>query len=230
MSDPPDSQHESVETSRGPGRPRQGDQAEDVRELLIAAATELFSQRGFGEVGVREVAHAAGVTPAMVSYYFGDKQGLYAAMLESVFQRLIDRIGALARREAGEEGDPLSAFVRMHISTIAEEPWAPQLILREVLGGEGPLRERFIEEFARRMSATVLGLLQEGIAEGRLRADLDPRLAMLSLMGLCVFPYLSHPVSGPVLDIELDEGFRDRLIEHTVKLFAHGVLAEEHTS
>ena len=230
MSLPPQSPRESGETNRGPGRPRQRDRAEDVRADLIAAATQLFGQRGFGEVGVREVASAAGVTPAMVSYYFGDKQGLYAAMLESVFERLTDRVAALARHEAGEEGDPLSAFVRMHIATLAEDPWVPQLILREVLGGEGPLRERFIEEFARRMAAAILGLLQEGIAEGRLRADLDPRLAMLSLMGLCVFPYLSHPVSGPVLDIELDESFRDRLIEHTVKLFAHGALAEEHTS
>ena len=64
--------------------------------------------------------------------------------------------------------------------------------------------------------------------EGRLRADLDPKLVMLSLMGLCVFPYLSHPVSGPVLGVELDDGFRDRLIEHTVKLFARGAHAAEH--
>jgi AcrR family transcriptional regulator len=230
MSAPTDSRREGKEPPRGPGRPRQGDHAEDVRARLIGAATKLFSQRGFGEVGVREVAGAAGVTPAMVSYYFGDKQGLYAAMLESVFERLIDRVAALARREAGAEGDPLSAFVRMHIATLAEEPWVPQLILREVLGGEGPLRERFIEDFARQMIATVLGLLGEGIAERRLRADLDPKLTVLSLMGLCVFPYLSHPVSGPVLGVELDESFRDRLIEHTVKLIAHGTLAEERTS
>jgi AcrR family transcriptional regulator len=203
MSAPTDSRREGKEPPRGPGRPRQGDHAEDVRARLIGAATKLFSQRGFGEVGVREVAGAAGVTPAMVSYYFGDKQGLYAAMLESVFERLI---------------------------ALAEEPWVPQLILREVLGGEGPLRERFIEDFARQMIATVLGLLGEGIAERRLRADLDPKLTVLSLMGLCVFPYLSHPVSGPVLGVELDESFRDRLIEHTVKLIAHGTLAEERTS
>lgn len=212
---------------RGPGRPRQGERAEDVRAGLIAAATELFTQRGFDGVGLREVATAAGVTPAMVSYYFGDKQGLYVAMIESAFRRLIDRVAALARRESHEEADPLLAFVRMHIATLAEEPWAPQLILREVLAGEGPLRERFIEEFARRMSETLLTLLEEGIEEGRLRPDLDPRLAMLSLMGLCVFPYLSHPISGPVLGIELDDDFRDRLIEHTVKLFARGALAGE---
>jgi AcrR family transcriptional regulator len=222
----PESEAPSV-PARGPGRPRQGDGPEDVRAGLISAATELFTQRGFDGVGVRDVAHAAGVTPAMVSYYFGDKQGLYVAMVESVFQRLLDRVSALAQRAADEQGDPLSSFVRLHITTLAEEPWVPPLILREVLGGAGPLRERFIEDFARRMATTILGLLHEGIDSGRLRADLDPRLAMLSLMGLCVFPFLSHPVSGRVLGIQLDDEFRDRLIEHTVELFSRGVRAGE---
>ncbi len=45
-------------------------------------------------------------------------------------------------------------------------------------------------------------------------------------MGLCVFPYLSHPVSGRVLGFDLDDDFRDRLIEHTARLFAQGVRAE----
>jgi AcrR family transcriptional regulator len=211
--------------ARGPGRPRQGDGPEDVRAGLIAAATELFTQRGFDGVGVRDVANAAGVTPAMVSYYFGDKQGLHVAMIESVFQRLLDRVSALAQHEADEHENPLSSFVRLHITTLAEEPWAPQLILREVLAGAGPLRERFIEDFARRMTAAIRGLLQEGIDAGRLRADLDPNLAILSLMGLCVFPFLSHPVSGRLLDIQLDDDFRDRLIEHTLALFSHGVSA-----
>ena len=220
--------HPGPETeNRGPGRPRQGERGEDVRARLLAAAIELVTRRGFAEVGLREVAAAARVTPAMVSYYFGDKQGLYEAMLESVFQRLVERVATLAPHESGGDADRLAAFVRMHIGTLAEEPWAPQLILREVLGREGPLRERFVGRFASRMAAAVRGLIEEEIAAGRLRGDLDPRLALLSLMGLCVFPYLSHPISGRVLGFELDDDFRDRLTEHTLRLLAQGLRPRE---
>ena len=159
----------------------------------------------------------------MVSYYFGDKQGLYEAMIESVFQRLMERVAELAHHGAEDDGDRLSSFVRLHIATLAHDPWVPQLILREVLSAEGPLRERFVEGFARRMAEALLAIIREEIAAGRLREDLDPQLTMLSLMGLSVFPFLSQPVSGPVLGFELDDAFRDRLIEHTVKLFRSGV-------
>lgn len=210
---------------RRPGRPQKGED-EDVRARLIQAATELCTQRGFAEVGVREVAAAAGVTPAMVSYYFGDKLGLYEAMLDSVFEGLIGRVRQLARQVASDaptEEDGALTFVRMHIATLAHDPWLPQLVLREVLGADGPLRQRFIERFARQMTEAVPELVREGIASGRLRADLDPELTVLSMMGLCVFPYLSHAVSGPLLGIELTDEFRDRLTEHTVRLLERGI-------
>ncbi|MEN8182684.1 MAG: TetR/AcrR family transcriptional regulator [Myxococcota bacterium] len=224
---PPPQRSTPGDPARGPGRPRQADGGEDVRGRLLTAATELFAKRGFGEVGVREVANAAGVTPAMVSYYFGDKQGLYEAMLERVFQNLMARVSELARHESENE-DRLSSFVRLHIATLAHDPWVPQLILREVLSAEGPLRERFVEGFARRMTDAVLGIIREEKAAGRLRQDLDPQLTVLSLMGLSVFPFLSQPVSGPLLGFELDEAFRDRLILHTVKLFRNGVAGPGH--
>ena len=55
---------------------------------IISAATQLFAHKGFHGVGVRELARAAGVNPAMISYYFGGKDGLYAAVLEEQFAGL----------------------------------------------------------------------------------------------------------------------------------------------
>ena len=65
---------------RRPGRPLSAS-APPVRESLLVAAGRLTAERSLGEVSVREVARAAGVTPAMVHYYFGDKDGLHEAML-----------------------------------------------------------------------------------------------------------------------------------------------------
>ena len=69
--------------SAGPGR-RSGrptsSEGRDVRTRLLAAARELFARRGFDAVSTRELARAAGATPAMVHYYFGDKHGLFRAL------------------------------------------------------------------------------------------------------------------------------------------------------
>jgi AcrR family transcriptional regulator len=58
--------------------------AERTRAALLNAARTLFSTRGFANTGVREVAELAGVNSALVSRYFGSKQGLFRATLEEV--------------------------------------------------------------------------------------------------------------------------------------------------
>jgi TetR/AcrR family transcriptional regulator len=208
--------------ARRPGRPAaQGRAAEDVKRELVQAATELFAARGFGEVGIREVARAAGVTPGMIAYYFGDKQGLYEAMLASVFEGLIARVGELLR-EAPRTTAPLEALIELYVATIASQPWVPALLLREVLTAGPAARARFVERFAQRGLPLLQALLASEVASGALRSDLDPRLAVLSLAGMCVFPFLTHPVLGRVLDYELDDAFRKRLTEHTTRLLLDG--------
>jgi len=57
----------------------------DCREALIAVATPLFAEKGFNGVSVREIAGYASVNVSMISYYFGGKEGLYAAVLNEQF-------------------------------------------------------------------------------------------------------------------------------------------------
>ena len=60
----------------------------DCRSQIVAAATPLFARKGLNGVNVREVARSAGVNVSMISYYFGGKGGLYAAVLEDQFASL----------------------------------------------------------------------------------------------------------------------------------------------
>lgn len=49
------------------------------RERLLLAAMRLFAEQGFANTSTREIALAAGANIASISYYFGDKAGLYRA-------------------------------------------------------------------------------------------------------------------------------------------------------
>lgn len=192
-----------------------------MRAGLVETARALFTRRGFAEVSVREIAREAGVTPAMIAYYFGDKQGLYEAMLSSVFDTLLSRARELAAASPATTA-PVEAFIRLYVGTIASQPWLPALLLREVLTVDSAVRERFVERFASRAAAILPGLFSAEIAGGALRADLDPKLAVLSLVGMCAFPFLAHPVTGKALGYELDAEFADRLVAHTTRLFLDG--------
>jgi AcrR family transcriptional regulator len=192
-----------------------------VKRGLVAAARELFARRGFGEVGIRELSRAAGVTPGMISYYFGGKQGLYEAMLASVFEDILARARELGAQPARSSA-PLAGLIRLYAGTLTAQPWLPGLLLREVITGGAAARARFVERFAKRAAVLLPGLVSAEIASGALRDDLDPVLTLLALVGATVFPFLAFPVLGKTLGYQLDEQFGERLAAHTASLLLDG--------
>src|SRR3990172_7161280 len=219
-----------VRPRRRPGRPARprGPAAtplEEVRARLLEVAQRLFAARGYDAVRVRELARAAHVSPAMIAYYFRDKAGLLDAVLDRVFERLLTQLERLREAPATEAGAP-ERLIRLYLETIGREPWLPSFILREGLGGDAERRARFAAPFPARLSPVVLPFLQREKARGHLRRDLDPGLAILSLIGMCAFPFLAPPLIGRVFGYELDEDFRRRLADHSVRLFLDGARGE----
>ncbi len=204
---------------RKPGRPQDRSATTDPREALLDEACRLFAAEGVDAVSLKRVAAAADVTPAMVSYYFGGKQGLAHAALERGLEHLLEVVREVA---ATEEGPVTTAFVDRYINAIVSAPYLPQLMIREVLGGKAAYREAIMEKFVRRALELMPPRVAADMAAGRIRADLDPRLTMLSLVGMCVFPFLAAPLLKPILGFEYDKRFADALVAHTTTLFSEG--------
>lgn len=208
-------------TGRSPGRPR-GDSS--VRERLLEAARQAFAQDGFRGASIRRIAQAAGATPAMAHYYFGDKSGLYQAMLEHTLEPLLAEVRGEAQR-ALEGGDPIARFVHAYMGRLAAAPEIAVLLVRDVLAPGGEMRDAFVTGFARHGADAVRGIIRHEIGCGRLRRDLDPNLAALSLLRLCAFPFLAAPVAGRALDYTADPEHIERLAAHTITLFFRGAEA-----
>jgi AcrR family transcriptional regulator len=144
----------------------------DVEARLIAAALQLFGQKGFDGVSVREVARAAGVTTPNVYYYFGSKRGLYLRLLHD----LLERRSTAVRIALQEQGDPITRLRRMLEAYIWFDRDAPvereaQLfLLREIYGlGSEMFRELVTEHDASNRRA-LRQVIDEGVQLGVFRA------------------------------------------------------------
>src|ERR1044072_3042292 len=178
---------------RSRGRPPV-DADNDVRSALLDAASKLFLKHGFDRATARQIAVAAGPTPRMIHYYFGNKLGLFRAMLERAIGPVREFIaGSL---QAGAV-DP-AVLIRMHMQTAAANPWIATLIVNEVLSEKGRFRGTFIRDVAGRQAPLVIELLRRSRASCSVRPDLDVRFAALSLMSLCMFPFLARHAARAV--------------------------------
>ena len=207
---------------RGPGRPRAGDPA--VRTALLQHARGLFLRHGFAAVSMKRIALAAGSTAAMVHYYFGDKLGLYRAMIADALEPVVAHLQQVTE-DLPAAGPDLETVMVTYMRLLATNPWLPALIVHEVLDEGGQLREQFIEQFAGRLAPLFVRLLQRERERGRLRADLDPRLTAISAMSLCIFPFVSLPITSRVLGVSFEGEHFERLARHTLRLFQDGTRA-----
>ena len=107
----------------------------------------------------------------------------------------------------------------MH-AAVVRCPWLPALWLREVIGDHGALREMLFEHVAERVPRALVqrfGALQR---EGAVSADLDPRLLVVSLVGLTLFPLAAQSIWRPLFDAhDVDVAALER---HTLALLDHG--------
>ncbi len=203
---------------RRPGRPR-ADQA-NLRERLLDAAVECFTVASIAATSLRSIAVAAGVTPAMVHYYFGSKERLLEAFIA---ERILPEIATLAAGVSAAGDDPralIAAFVHGLHAAVVRRPWLPALWLREVIGEHGALREMLFKHVAERVPRVLVQRFAALQKEGAVSADLDPRLLVVSLVGLTLFPLAAQSIWRPLFDAhDVDVAALER---HTLALLDHG--------
>ena len=204
---------------RRPGRPR-ADEA-NQRERLLDAAVVCFAGDGIAATSLRTIALKAGVTPALVHYYFGSKEQLVQAFIA---ERMTPVAAALRESLLAAGPDPralMAAFVRGMHDLVARFPWWPALWVREVLNEKGALRDVLLKQVAPQVAQLVAGALADAQKRGELAADLDPRLTMVSLMGLTMMPLAAEHIWRRVFAAEDID--RDVLLRHTLALLDHGL-------
>ena len=193
-----------------------------------STAADLFLQHGFGNVSTRQIAAAAGTTPAMIHYYFGDKLGLYRAMIESAVQPLIDSVRRL-EQAAGDEAPGLEAVMRAYMRMVAANPWFPALLIQEVLDAEradaGRIHRAIRGENGAGARCGAAARTRTGETARRPRST----VCRGSLLSLCVFPFVSLADHGSGARLPPGRRELDRFISHTAQLFREGVAARTET-
>ena len=201
----------------------------DVREHLLDTATRLFSERGIAATTVAQIASEAGVTSALVHYYFTNREKLLDAVAD-------ERLASAAKfvwRPAVEDAvsDPFALvheFVARLFDVTDRMPWLPPLWLREIVNEGGLLRERMIRRIPfdniKRFSSRVSHAQQDGTVNG----DLEAMLLFNSILALVMLPLATAKIWQSARGLPVIE--RDALRRHVTTLLIGGMQPAPHTA
>lgn len=195
----------------------------ELRPRLLDAAIACFARSGIAATPLRAIALEAGVTPALLHYYFGDKEQLLQAVIE---ERLLPVFGAIRvgiLRVDGDVAALVAAFVRGVTDAVERHPWLPALWVREVLCEGGALRELLFHSLMPQVPRLLAARFAQAQREGHLNPDLDPRLLVASLVGLTLFPAAGAPIWRRVFDADDIDALAMR--DHAIALLDRGLEA-----
>jgi AcrR family transcriptional regulator len=115
-------------------RPAHADSAA-TQNRILAAAMRMFGEEGTGNVSIRRIAAAAGVSLATVHHYFGSKEQLYAACIRSMYAELEDLRGDVSR--AFEQSSSQESLVEQTVRAAFRFAWdhrgALRLLMRTII-------------------------------------------------------------------------------------------------
>lgn len=161
-----------------------GGRRSDQRWLeILGAASRVFRRLGYPRATLDDVASEVGLHRATLYYYVGTKEELLVALLEEPLEKVRFRLEEVASQSRAAP-DKLAATLREYVRTMDEHPEL-FIFLRENVHSmmSGPEADR-IRGNADQYGRVLARVISEGADAGEFRTDIEPRFAVLGIIGM----------------------------------------------
>jgi len=157
---------------------RSRERGKETEQRILDAAEHVFARAGYAGARTKEIADAAGVTKAMIHYYFDSKEQLFRAVLDRILFELIKLVQEVTSLETSRAAR-LDSFIRGFFDYVTRHPHFGRLTF---LGGgeESPYFDNIVRGFFRPLFARGVEFINQGIAEGIFR-QVDPPQFLLAI-------------------------------------------------
>lgn len=193
---------ESIEPGPKPASPR--------RAEMVEVAARLFSERGYHGTSMQHMAEALGLLRGSLYAHIGSKEELLFEVVDRGADRFLDRA-----RHALEDGSDaptrLTALLVGHIETAIEHLEAATVFLNEWRYLSSDKRE-LIQRKRDDYENLIRSVIEDGIARGELRMDLDVALTARLVLSAGNWTYTWYRPGGPLTPTDVGRAFADTLI------------------
>lgn len=181
-----------------------------TEQQIIAAARKIFVQKGLAGARMQDIADEAGINKAMLHYYYRSKDRLFEIVFEEAVGQLLSGVNDIFQADMTPR-EKIVAAVDHYITSLGRAPYLPLFVVHEI--SQNP--ERILQRFASTTLLPNIGLFLKELAvemeQGRMR-KVDPWQLMVSLISMCVFPFVGKPLLQAVFQVN-DETFAKMMEE-----------------
>lgn len=217
-------QYATMKTRKKKTKTPQKRDSDATRAKILQAALAQFSEKGLSAASTDDIAARCKVNKRMIYYYFGSKEGLYLAALESVFENLV----ALEKTIEVEHLDPpkaIAAMINLKIDYYLNNPHFVSFITMENFYKARYLRtSKKLELFKTPLTQVIARILKRGERSGQFRKNIEAVDFYVLLSGLCIMHFSNQYSLGAIFGRDMMAAARIEQRRQTVVDFALGYL------
>lgn len=174
--------------------------ANSRRRAIIDAAAKVFVQKGYASAFVSEIAAVAGISEGLIYRYFDDKRALLDVVLSEYFQKIVAKLEHAAASDVSFP-EKVHNLISQHLRSFLEDLDFCRFFVSDVRSANG-YRGSPVQKLNRAYTRIFIRVLEEGVAAGKMRADLDPRLVRDVVFGAVEHVAWRHALRGKAIDID----------------------------
>jgi len=176
-----------------------------TEEKIKQAARKVFTQKGYAATRTRDIAEEADINLALLNYYFRSKEKLFEIIMLEKLQKFFSVLLPIINDTATTLENKVEGIASSYIDLLTANADLPLFILSEVRNNP----EIFIKIAQRK------NFLQESVLVKQLqgkRADINPLQFLMSLLAMCIFPFVMKPVLQRMADVA-ENDFQRMMLE-----------------
>lgn len=161
----------------------------NTEQKILAAAEEVFLQEGYSGARMQLIADKAAINKAMLHYYFRSKDALFEKVFDENAQTFFPEVMEIMDSEFSFI-EKVETFIDRYIDMLCKKPFLPLFVMNTINQKE---KDEFIKKLPLEIPQKLMASYFTDHSKGLVR-DINPMQFMLSLMGMCVFPFLTKPM------------------------------------
>ena len=169
-------------------------------QLILAAAEQEFLTKGYDGARTTSIAQAAGVTHAMLHYYYRTKKQLFERIVDEKFETMSHSMFAIMGDPSLPIVERIKGGIEAHFDFVAQNPLLPRFVINEIIS-----RPERYDVLYKRVGAIIDNVyrgLQSEINRSAERGEIervDIKMLFISIMSLNIFTFLAYPFMEPLM-------------------------------
>ncbi|MEV2272008.1 TetR/AcrR family transcriptional regulator [Nonomuraea africana] len=170
---------------------RRIERTQESRRLLVAAAAELFAEKGYRQTSFIDIADKAGISRGSIPWHFGNKLGLLEAVVDDQLQTVLTGFPSSPGELPGDSLDQVMSFIRLPATRLFIT------LLAEVVEVDSPIREHYA-----RLHAALRQTVRARIPAEALPPGTTPEAFTVLLVGAIIGVHAQWRVAPEAVDLE----------------------------